>query len=102
MIHLGNASPHNSRKSQELLEANSTSQVQHPAYSRDRPPSDFFLFRDLKEKPTDYDCRSREDLKSATAAILDKINQENLIAVFVSRIQTLKRVIQNKGRYSHK
>jgi hypothetical protein len=83
IIDVDNASPHNSRKSQELLEVNRATRAQHPACSSDRAPSDFFLFGHLKEKLTDYDCGSREDLKSAISSIVDEMGQETLIAVFV-------------------
>jgi hypothetical protein len=76
--------------------------VQHPAYSPDPAPSDFFLFGNLKEKVTDSDCGIREDLKSAISSIFDEIGQETVIAVFVSWMQRLKWVIQNEDRYYHK
>jgi hypothetical protein len=64
--------------------------VQYPAYSPDFAPSDFFLFGYLKEKLTDLDCRSREDLKNAITSIFTKIDKEILVAVFVSWIERFK------------
>jgi hypothetical protein len=55
----------------------------------------------LKEKLTDFDCRIREDLKSAITSILNEIDKETLVAVFVSWIERLKWVIRKKGRYYH-
>jgi hypothetical protein len=55
-IDLDNASPHNSRKSQELLEANRATRVQHRAHGPDPAPSDLFLCGCLGKKLTDYDC----------------------------------------------
>jgi hypothetical protein len=101
-IHLDNASPHNSRQSQECLEAHQATRLRHSAYSRDLAPSDFFLFGYLKEKLTDFDYRSREDLKSAITSIFNEIDKENLVAVFVSWIDRLKWLIRKKGRYYHK
>jgi hypothetical protein len=102
MIYLDNASLHNSRRSQECLEAKRNTRLQHPVYSPDLAPSGFFLFVSLKEKLTDFDCRSREDLKSATTSIFNEIGKETLVAVFVSWTERLKWVIRKKRRYYHK
>jgi hypothetical protein len=102
MIHLDNANPHSSRKSQELLEANRVTRVQDPTFNLHLAPSDFFLLGYLTENPTDYDCGSQEDLRSAITLILDEIPHETPIAVFVSSMQWLKLVISNKDRFDHK
>jgi hypothetical protein len=81
MIHLDNASPHNSRRSQECLEAHRATRLQHPTYSSDLAPSDFFLFGYGKEKLTNLDCKSREDLKNAITSIFNEIDKQTLIAV---------------------
>jgi hypothetical protein len=41
-MHLDNAHPHNSKKSNECITEFCTRRVPHPAYSPDRAPSDFF------------------------------------------------------------
>jgi hypothetical protein len=56
----------------------------------------------LKEKLTDFDCRSQEELKSAITSIFNEIDNESLAAVFVSWIEWLKWVIRKKGRYHQK
>jgi hypothetical protein len=65
-------------------------------------PSDFFLFGYLKEKLIDFDCRSRENLKSTITSIFNEIAEETLAAVFVSCMEPFKWVIRNKGRYYYK
>jgi hypothetical protein len=100
MVHHDNASPHNSRRSQECFEAYRATRLQHPANSPDLAPSDFF-FGYLKEKLTDFDCRSREDMKSAITSIFNEIDKETLVPVVVSWIEGLKWVIRKKGRYHH-
>jgi hypothetical protein len=64
--------------------------LQHPADSPDLVPNDFFIFGYLKEKLADFDCRSREDLKSAITSIFNEIDKETLVAVFVLWIERLK------------
>jgi hypothetical protein len=102
MIHFDNASPHNSRRSRECLGSYRATRLQHPAYSPDPAASDFFLFGYLKEKLIDFDCRSREDLKSAITSIVTEIDKETLVAVFLSWIERLKWMIRKEGRYYHK
>jgi hypothetical protein len=102
MIHLDNASPHNSRRSQECLEAHRVTRLQRPAYSHNFAPTDFFSFGYLKEKLSGFNCRSLEELKSAIASNFNEIDKETLVAVFVSWIERLKWVIRKKRRYYHK
>jgi hypothetical protein len=75
--------------------------VPHPAYSRDRAPSDFFLFGALKTKLQNYEIYSREDLILAIRAIFDEIPKETLNSVYVSWIKRLRQVIKNEGKYFH-
>jgi hypothetical protein len=55
------------------LEATNTRRVQHPGYSPDLAPSDFFLFRFLKEKLREISLTYEEDLNSRGQAIFDEI-----------------------------
>jgi hypothetical protein len=48
IMHLDNARPHNSRKSNECLTEFRARRVPHPAYSPDPALSDFFLFGTVK------------------------------------------------------
>jgi hypothetical protein len=97
MIHLDNASPHNSRRCQECLEAHRVTRLQHPPYSPDLSPSDFFLFGYLKERLTDFDRKSLEDLKYAITSLFNETNKETLVAIFLSWIERLKWVDPEEG-----
>jgi hypothetical protein len=50
ILHLSNASAHNSRLSSEIIEFAKVQRLPHPHYSSDQAPSDFFLFGFLKEQ----------------------------------------------------
>jgi hypothetical protein len=69
----------------------------HPPYSPDLAPSDFFLFGYIKEKLTDYDYRTREELKSAIIEICNEISDDVLINVFHSWLKRVKWVIRHAG-----
>jgi hypothetical protein len=74
----------------------------HPAYSPDLAPSDFFLFGYIKEKLTDCNCSTREELIGAIIQIFNEIGQEVLLSVFTSWLKRLKWVIKHEGEYYHK
>jgi hypothetical protein len=62
LAHLDNAPTHNSKRSQETLETTGATMGLHPVYRPDIAPTDFYLFRNLKEKlksvaVTDQDSR---------------------------------------------
>jgi hypothetical protein len=65
IIHLDNARPHNSESSRNCIQSARAERLPHPLYKPGLAPSDFFLFGYIKEELTDYDCRRREELKSA-------------------------------------
>jgi histone-lysine N-methyltransferase SETMAR len=102
MVHMDNAPAHNSRRSQERIEATKAKRLPHPAYSPDLAPSDFFLFGYLKEKLTDISCTNRDELKSAIVSLFEEIDKDVLTAVFESWITRVKWVIQKQGEYYHK
>jgi hypothetical protein len=55
-IHLDNARPHNSKQSQQRIQASHVKRLLHPVDSPDLASSDFFLFGYLKEKLTAFHC----------------------------------------------
>jgi hypothetical protein len=99
-IHIDNARPHNSKQSQECIQASKAKRLLHPVYSPDRAPSDFFLFGYLKEKLTAFHCTTRDELKSAIMTISNEIDRETLLAVFNSRLERLEWVIKHGGNTS--
>jgi hypothetical protein len=74
----------------------------YPAYSPDLAPSDFFLFGCIKEKLTNFNCETRDNLKDAIVEIFNGIEKETLVAVFAGWMRRLKWVIKHGGAYYHK
>jgi hypothetical protein len=68
-----------------------------PAYSSNLASSDFFLFRYIKGKLSDYNSESREGLVNAITEIFTGVDQEVPLSAFESRVNWLKWVI--KVRY---
>jgi histone-lysine N-methyltransferase SETMAR len=73
IIHMDNARPHNSGSSRNCIQSARAERLPHPPYSPGLAPSDFFFFGYIKEELTDYDCRTREELKSAIIEIFNQI-----------------------------
>jgi hypothetical protein len=101
VIHLDNARPNNSKKSNECLTEFRARRVPHPAYSPDFAPSDFFLFGTVNAKLQNYEIHSREDPILAIRTVFGQISKETLISVYVSWMKKLKWVIKNGGKYFH-
>jgi len=102
LIHLENAAAHNSRSSNECLEATNARRVPHPAYSPDLAPSDFFLFGFLKEKFRRIAHPDDEDLISRGQAIFNEIRESVLILVDMTWIKRFRWVLKNKCEYYSK
>jgi hypothetical protein len=67
MVHLDNARPHNSRKSEAALTATKTRRIPVPAYSPDQSPSNFFLVGMLKEQMLGIAYSSPDELIYTTS-----------------------------------
>jgi hypothetical protein len=89
-MHLQNARPHNSKKSNECLTEFRARRVPHPVYSPDLAPSDFFLFGTVKAELQNYEIHSREDLILAIRTVFGQIFKETLISVYVSWMKRFK------------
>jgi hypothetical protein len=85
-----------------MLEATKAKRLPHPLYSPSIAPCDFFIFGYLKEKVTDFDSATREELQSAITVIFDEIGKDRLAPIFRSWMERLKCVIKNEGRYYHR
>jgi hypothetical protein len=71
----------------------------HRVYRPDLAPNDFFLFGSLKEKLIAFDFTTRGDLTSVIIIIFDEIDRENLLAVFNSWVERLKRASEHGRQY---
>jgi hypothetical protein len=98
-IHLDNARPHNSKQSQECIQASKAKRLLHPVYRPDFAPSYFFLFGYLREKLTAFYCTTRDELKSAIITIFNEIDRETLLAVFNPWLERPKWVTKHGGEY---
>ena len=99
LFHHDNASPHRSHVVMSKLDEVSFEIVQHPAYSPDLAPCDYYLFTNLKKHLSGKVFSTNEEVVYAVNAYFGSMN-----AAFYSRgIQMLKdrwtRCVQLKGDY---
>ena len=75
ILHHDNAPAHTALSVREFLASKQITVLEHPAYSPDLAPSDFFLFPKIKEILIGRHFDDIEDIRSNTTAALQGIPQ---------------------------
>lgn len=99
MIHMDNAKPHKAKIVIDKINEFFLKPIDHPPYSPDISPCDFWLFGYLKEKLKGNHFIKREDFIEKIEELLNKITKKELLSVYEEWIQRLIKVIKNKGDY---
>jgi hypothetical protein len=81
IVHLDNARPHNSRKSETALTATKPRRIPATAYSPDLSPSNFFLFGMLKERMSGTLYNSPDELIFAISELIASLPKYQLGSV---------------------
>ena len=97
-----NARPHKTKLVREKLESMRVVELDHPPYSPDLAPCDFWLFPKLKKHLSGRKFESRAHLGSAIFQYMKAIPREDFKKVFLDWIKRLKLVIQHQGEYFEK
>ena len=97
--HQLNAPPHKTKKVKEFLMKKRISLINHPPYSPDLSPCDYFLFPKLKTKmkETFYD-----DIPTIQAAVTEVLKNIPIIAIkkcMHALVDRYKRCIETNGTY---
>lgn len=96
-FHHDNARPHVHSSVKSYLEGENFIIMDHPPYSPDLAPCDFWLFDYIKQR-----LDSQKDVKSlakAITAIVDSIPKEEFIKTFEKWVERIQLCIKNKGHY---
>jgi histone-lysine N-methyltransferase SETMAR len=91
-----NARPHIAAVALAALTEIGGTALQHPPYSPDLAPCDFWAFPTLKAQLRGKRFSSDDEVKNATAAALKGMSQNNLFHVFESFIKCCKNVFSVK------
>lgn len=98
-LHFDNARPHKTNAVLQFCNNNGLSICEHPPYSPDLAPSDFYLFGMIKQKLKGRKFDSENELFNAIVEILKCVSKEELISVFKNWKGRLKQCITQKGEY---
>jgi len=74
--------------------------LEHPAYSPDLAPSDFFLFPTIKKILKGRHLDDNDDIRSNTTAALKAIPQNHFQNCFEGWAKRWHRFIASQGKYS--
>jgi hypothetical protein len=75
--------------------------LDHPAYSPDLSPCDFWFFRRAKTAIQNKSFQGPDELIEALTKLFDSITFEELQRVFHNWIRRLRWVIKKRGEYFH-
>ena len=94
-----NAPAHKSASVQEYLKESGLDVLDHPPYSPDLSPCDFWLFPRLKEMLAGHRFESRCGIGSAVYQCLQHISKEYYRAAFVKWVDRCKMCVEANGAY---
>lgn len=98
LIH-DNASSHRCEDVKAFLASENVHVVNHPPYSPDLSPCDFFLFPRLKKMLSGKKYKSRSSLGSAIYQCLQHIPKEDYLTAFHDWVKRLQKCVSVKGEY---
>ena len=100
-VHLlhDNASSHKCRVVKSFLASEKVKVLNHPPYSPNLSPCDFFLFPRLKKMLSGNKYTSRSSLGSAIYQCLQQIPKEDYLSAFRDWVKRLQKCVSVKGEY---
>ena len=100
-VHLlhDNASSHKCEVVKSFLSSEKVKVLNHPPYSPDLSPCDFFLFPRLKKMLSGNMYTSRSSLGSAIYQCLQQIPKEDYLSAFCDWVKRLQKCVSVKGEY---
>ena len=97
-----NARPHKTKQVKAKIASMGMVELEHPPYSPDLAPCDFYLFPKLKEYLSGRHFDTNAALGSAIFQYLNLIPPEDYKKVFEQWLERLQRCINNRGEYFEK
>ena len=83
----------------EVVKSEKVKVLNHPPYSPDLIPYDFFLFPRLKKMLSGNKYMSRSSLGSAIYQCLQQIPKEDYLSAFRDWVKRLRKCVSVKGKY---
>jgi histone-lysine N-methyltransferase SETMAR len=98
-LHFDNAPIHNTKRAMDCLKDWKMVRIEHPPYSPDLAPCDFFLFGYLKEKLKGMTFESERELVFEIERILKKIPAPMWKSVFANWMDRLRNCVDSGGEF---
>ena len=99
ILHHDNAPAHTALPVREFLATKQITVLEHPAYSPDLAPSDFFLFPKIKEILKGRHFDDIDDIRNSTTAALKAIPQNHFQNCFEGWTRRWHRCLATQGEY---
>lgn len=99
IFHQDNAKPHKSRKTMEVLQKLNWTLMEHPPYSPDIAPSDFYLFRNLQNHLSGVRFKSCEEAKNEVISFFQSKNRDFFKNGINNLVNRWEEVILKDGEY---
>lgn len=99
LLHHNNALAHSAVLMCTFLMKNCITVLEHPPYSPDLAPCDFFLFPKLKDIMKGQHYKSVEDLQAAASQVLKEIPAEAFVASYDAWRKCMLQCINAEGEY---
>ncbi|KAL4092164.1 hypothetical protein QTP88_026717 [Uroleucon formosanum] len=99
VLHQDNAPAHSAFSIQRFLIEKKISVLQHPPYSPDLAPCDFFLFPKIKSFLKGTHFQTVDDVKMKTAELLKELNESDWQHCFQEWQRRMQQCIDAEGRY---
>lgn len=99
IFHQDNARPHKSRKTMQVLQKLNWTLMEHPPYSPDIAPSDFYLFRILQNHLSDLKFKSHEETINEVISFFQSKNQDFWKTGINKLVNRWEEVILKDGEY---
>ena len=100
IFHHDNAPVHTARVITELLDQYEWSQLEHPRYSPDLAPCDFWLFPKMKEHLRGQRFESEEDIICATKEAIRHLDKDAYVTAFDGWLRRMQKCIDIGGCYT--
>jgi histone-lysine N-methyltransferase SETMAR len=97
-----NARPHTAKVAMDALIEIGGTPLEHPPYSPDLAPCDFWAFPSMKRELRGKKFQSDQEVKTACSTILLKLAANGLQHVFEKWVECCKKCIACQGRYFEK
>ena len=98
-VHMDNAPSHNSRMTSKKMTQFEMKKLDHPSFSPDVSPCDFWLFSKTKNRLKGKTFSTENELFEAVDDFLKKITKDEIKSVYQEWIRRLHMVIDYEGEY---